>query len=257
MQTVSEWPVLEVAVRHRVGGLILNLDIRISKPWTVLFAPSGDGKTTLLRTIAGLIQVEHANIVLAESTRSSQGSIRRIVMADTEQKKSVPAHLRNLPMVPQTAALFPHLSVAENVSYGLRSVARPFPDRPGAEKSLDTLLDLCRIKHLKQERPARLSGGERQRVALARALGADASAVLLDEPFAGLDGTLKQELMSDVKAWLSKRRVPVLHVTHDVGEAFSVADEVIRLSQGKVVAQGPPAIVLDQERKRLLASLGS
>ena len=250
---MPDWPVLEVAIRHRIGALSLNVEFRLSRPWTVLFAPSGTGKTTILRTIAGLVHAEEAQIALADAAGLPGSSGRRCVIVNTTENRFTAAHARRLPMVMQESALFPHLTVAKNVSFGLQHNST---DGGSTQDWFKALFTLCRISHLSDKVPAQLSGGERQRVALARALGANGAAVLLDEPFAGIDGTLKDELMRDVKAWLGTNRVPVLHVTHDVGEVFAVADEVIVLSEGRVSAQGPPEVVLQEERKRLLGWLG-
>jgi molybdate transport system ATP-binding protein len=249
---------MQVEIRHRIGGLKLNVEFQLSKPWTVLFAASGAGKTTVLRTIAGLMRAEEANIAWRDAG-GSHGNMSRqlsLVLSATRKSRFTPPHARWLPMVTQDSALFPHLTVTKNVSYGFRADSGRFEDKREEHRLLNALLEICRIEHLADKMPAEISGGERQRVALARALGADGLAVLLDEPFAGIDGTLKDELMRDVKTWLGAKRVPVLHVTHDVGEVFAVADEVIRLGEGRVIGQGPPEVVLREERERLVRWLG-
>ena len=255
---MPEWPVLEVAIRHRIGGLALDVAFQLSKPWTVLFAPSGAGKTTVLRTIAGLLRAEEARIVWRGVDISHADSPRQspLVLSDTRERKFTPPHARRLPMVMQAPALFPHLTVARNVSYGLQRHFGRSEDRAETHRLFLTLLKIGRIEHLADKMPSEISGGERQRVALARALGAKGLAVLLDEPFAGIGGKLKHELMRDVKTWLAAKRIPVLHVTHDVGEVFAVADEVIVLREGRIAGQGPPDELLRAERERLLEWLG-
>ena len=252
-----EWPTLDVAVRHRIGALALDVQFRLLQPWTVLFAPSGSGKTTLLRVLAGLVRAEESRIVWnpGSDVRRSPSRGLPVKLSSTSEAVFLPPHTRRLPMVMQNPALFPHLSVAKNVLYALEKG----PQRPGdrAQRAWAplALLEICRIDHLADKMPSEISGGERQRVALARALAANGRAVLLDEPFTGIDGALKADLMRDVKTWLAAERIPALHVTHDVGEVFAVADEVIVLNKGRVAAQGPPAVVLHAERKRLLASM--
>ncbi len=217
----------------------------MTKPWTVLFAPSGAGKTTILRLIAGLDRLEKGKIV---SRAESEGEL---VLADTDGRVHVPAHRRSMPMVAQRPALFPHRTVLGNVLY-----AGTERQAAGRDMQLDALLELCRVGHLRNRYPSQISGGESQRVALARALWAPARALLLDEPFSGLDVGLRDALIPEVKEYLAARRVPVLQVTHDVGEVFAVGAEVIRLEDGRVAAQGPPEIVLERERTRLLRQLG-
>lgn len=232
---------LEVALRHRIGGLALEVEFTLTAPWTVLFAPSGAGKSTVLRVIAGLVRPDAGRIVSLGTDRTAT------VMTDTANGVFVPAHRRAVRFVGQQTALFPHRTVRQNVAYGMAN---------GAEA--EQVMKLCRIAHLAEKRPSAISGGERQRVALARALGATpARMLLLDEPFTGIDVTLRDELMREIVAWPGLRDTPVLHVTHDVGEVFAAAAEVIRMQDGRVVAQGPAAEVLGLERQRLLDQLGA
>ena len=221
---------LALAFTHRIGALTLDIRFSLDKPWTVVFAPSGAGKSTVLRVIAGLIRPDSGRVALPG-----------LVLTDTKANVFVPPHLRGIRFVGQQAALFPHLSVLENIAYGAT---------PG--DAMTDILRLCRVEHLVKKMPSQISGGERQRVALARALASGPSnALLLDEPFSGLDAGLRDEITTELKEWLKAGNLPVLQVTHDVGEVFAVASEVIRLEDGRVLAQGPPEIVLRLERKRL------
>ena len=138
---------LDIAFKHRIGALTLDVNFSLQKAWTVLFAPSGAGKSTVLRVIAGLIRPDCGRVALSG-----------VVLTDTEANVFVPPHLRGIRFVGQHAALFPHLSVFENVAYRARQ-GDPMAD----------ILRLCRVEHLLKKMPPQISGGERQRVALARA----------------------------------------------------------------------------------------
>ena len=250
MAEPNELPHLSVQMRHRIGALEIDLDFKLTKPWTILFGPSGSGKTTILRAIAGLLRPDFANIVSSfDPGTKNEHSIRFV---DTDARVFLSAHERGAPLAPQKASLFPHLSVLENLTYG----------NPGADdarhrdKLIASIPTLFRIDHLLQKRPAELSGGEAQRVSLARAAMARRSRVLLlDEPFTGLDMSLKETLLSNLVEWQTDRRTPILSVTHDIAEAFQLDAEVIKLAEGRVVEQGPVASVLAEERARLLEQL--
>jgi molybdate transport system ATP-binding protein len=238
-------PSLEVEIRHRVGAVDLEVRFALTGAWTVLFAPSGAGKTTILRLIAGLDRLDEGTIVRRAETARQGGEC---VLADTVEGVHVAAHRRSIPVVAQRPALFPHRTVLGNVLYARAG-------QEGGSGPLEEVLELCRIGHLRDKYPAQISGGESQRVALARALLAPARVLLLDEPFTGLDSGLRDAMIPEVKAYLAGRRIPVLHVTHDVGEVFAVGAEVIRLEDGRVAAQGPAGLVLARERERLLNQL--
>ena len=238
--------VLSVKIRHRVGFVPLAVDFSLTQPWTVLFGPSGSGKTTLLRSIAGLVRLEQGHIVLGNT-----------VLVDTAARVFIPAHLRPVRSAPQAAWLFPHLSVIENLLYG----------RGGSSQHhvriAEEMMELFQLEHISERMPKLLSGGERQRVSVARAVvsavtftGPEPALLLLDEPFSGLDLALRDELLTQLKVWLDRRQIPVLSVTHDVGEAFQLEAEVIRIAEGKVVAQGPAITVLAEEQRLLVEQLG-
>ena len=158
-------------------------------------------------------------------------------------------------MVAQRPALFPHLSVLQNVQYRAFRVPDE-KDRRESVPRVKEIYDLCRITHLLDKMPSHLSGGEAQRVALARALSAaGGTLLLLDEPFTGLEGELREEIIRELHPYLSSRGIPVLQVTHDLGEVFSAGAEVLRMEAGRIVAQGPAEVVLARERQGLLARL--
>jgi molybdate transport system ATP-binding protein len=169
------------------------------------------------------------------------------VILDTANGIFLPPHRRKVRMVAQRPALFPHLSVIQNVGYNAT------PDTPDF---LTTIMDLCRINHLRDKRPSDISGGERQRVALARTLAAQTGCLLLlDEPFTGLEAILRDELISDLRTWTRDQATLVLLVTHDLGEVFAADAHVLKMESGRIIAQGPAAEVLAEERNRLFKRL--
>ena len=249
---MSEGASLEVAIRHRLGALALDVAFRLHTPWTVLFAPSGAGKSTVLRVIAGLVRPDWGQVIWTTNAAPEQ----YVVLTDTQNGAFVPPHQRAVRFVGQQVALFPHRTVLDNVGYARGRFFRSEDDRKVARERVGELLELCRIVHLAEKMPSMLSGGEKQRVAIARALGAPGCrALLLDEPFSGLDATMRDVFVEDLKVWLSLRGIPVLQVTHDVGEVFALGAEVIRMANGRVVAQGTVHSVLHEESVRLIHRL--
>jgi iron(III) transport system ATP-binding protein len=211
-------PVIEVRdVRKRFGSVvaIAGVSLELHRGETLaLLGPSGCGKTTLLRMIAGLDLPDAGTIAIGG----------RVV---EDQDRSVPPERRRLGMVFQDVALFPHLSVAENVAYGLR-------DTNGRTRRIDELLELVGLPDAGQRRPHELSGGMQQRVALARALAPRPDVILLDEPFANLDLTLRTQLRGELRRILSATGSSAILVTHDQGEALTVADRVAVMRRGSI-----------------------
>jgi len=157
----------------------------------------------------------------------------------------------------QRDTLFSHMSVRKNIAYGARGVAS---DGTRFESIAETAIEQFRLKRFADAMPSTLSGGERRRVEIARAATSamcarDKSLLLLDEPFSGLDAPLRDELIADLRKTMEFFNIPVLSVTHDVAEAFQLEAEVIKIADGRVVAQGPVEVVLAEERRRLLAQL--
>jgi molybdate transport system ATP-binding protein len=218
------------------------VDFTLSEPWTVLFGPSGAGKSTLLRILAGLIKPDSGVIRLSDQT-----------ILDTADSTFTPPGQRGIGFLTQAPALFPHLDVQANVAFGLRKVAGGAATRAAR---VDEMLKLFQAEPLAARMPATLSGGERQRVALARALAPEPRLLLLDEPFAGLDTSLKDEIVSDLLIYLKGRDLPILYVSHDLAEALQTGSNVIMLSNGRITAQGPAVQVLAEERAKLLSRLG-
>lgn len=235
---------LSLRLKHRVGAVALDVAFTLTQPWTVLFGPSGSGKTTVLRAIAGFVRPEEARITFGPNSE---------VLVDTNERIFVPAHRRPIRSATQTARLFPHQSVRQNLMYGLGS------ENP---EVTEQVMSLFHLSELENRRPEELSGGERQRISVARAVvsattytGPGRALLLLDEPFTGLDAVLRDELLEGLREWLANRKVPVLSVTHTLGEAFQLAAEVIKIADGGVVEQGPVEMVLAAERRRLLERL--
>ena len=242
-------PHLSVQIRHRLGALDLDVAFELTQPWTVLFGPSGSGKTTVLRAIAGFVEPDAGRIVSCFFGRDH-------VMTDTAKGIFVRPHERSVRVAGQGAALFPHLTVRENIAFGARSQT----DGTKAAGIVEEATTRFQLSGLAGKLPSVLSGGERQRVAIARAATAavslnQGSILLLDEPFTGQDVRLRDELIEELRGWLALMGRPVLSVTHDVGEAFQLGTEVIKIAEGRIVQQGPVAEVLAGERERLLEQL--
>jgi sulfate transport system ATP-binding protein len=206
----------------------INLDIPRGE-LTALLGPSGSGKTTLLRIIAGLEQ--------PDPTEHGPGAIR----FQGQDLALVPVNERRVGFVFQHYALFPHLSVFENVAFGLR--VKPRKQRPSdlsIRKRVDDLLQLVQLASFADRYPAQLSGGQRQRVALARALAIEPEVLLLDEPFGALDAKVRLELRRWLRRLHDELRVTSVFVTHDQDEAMEVADRVVIMDHGRIEQIGSP-----------------
>jgi molybdate transport system ATP-binding protein len=235
-------PRLDVDLRHRIGSLHVDVKFSLTQPWTIVFGPSGSGKTTILRAIAGLIRPDSGSVAI--SGDYSDGRPTNAAYVDASAGVFVESHRRHIPLAAQKANLFPHMTVREQIEYGICEAAKT-----------GDLLGLFRIEKLADKLPHALSGGEAQRVNLARAAASASHMLLLDEPFTGLDPALRSEILNDLQAWAVERHLCILSVTHDVAEAFLLDAEVIKLAEGRVVQQGPVASVLAEERARLLEQL--
>jgi ABC-type sulfate/molybdate transport systems ATPase subunit len=228
------------------GSFHLQVECRFAAAWTVIFGPSGAGKTTLLRLLAGL-----------DRDRSNGSGTERIVfneipLADSEHGVFVAPGRRKTGMVAQQPALFPHLTAAANVAYGLHRL-----DPTSRSKRVEEMLDLVGAAELARRSPRDLSGGQAQRVALARALAPAPELLLLDEPFSALDGAASDLLLDRMRSWVDANGVQAILATHDVSDALMIGAEVLLLREGRQVALGPAAEVLAGERQRLLGRLGS
>ncbi|WP_217915353.1 ABC transporter ATP-binding protein [Miltoncostaea marina] len=200
-----------------------------------LLGPSGCGKTTLLRCVAGLERPDGGVVRLGDRVVSGPGAF-------------VPPERRRVGMVFQDAAVFPHLSVARNVAYGL-----PRRD-PRRDERVAEALELVGLAGFGDRAPATLSGGQLQRVALARALAPRPAVILLDEPFSSLDAPLRAELRAEVRRVLAATDATALFVTHDQEEAFVVGDEVAVMDEGLVAQQGTPSQLYELPASRRVAA---
>ena len=196
--------------------------------------PSGCGKTTMLRMIAGLEQPTEGRVYL-----------------DGEDITDHPPHLRDIGMVFQTLALFPHLSVSGNVGYGMRIRGAP---RSEIDRRVDELLELVSLQGLGSRRISQLSGGQQQRVATARALALEPRLFLLDEPLSALDANLREQLQVELRLLQQKLGITTIMVTHDQREAMTMSDLVVVMSQGKVEQVGEPLNVYRRPETPFVAS---
>ena len=220
-----EHNVLDVALRAtlRSPERSFTLDTRFQShhTCTALMGPSGAGKSTVLLAIAGLLPQAAGHVRVNGST-----------LLDSAAGTDLPARARGVGMVFQDYALFPHMSVAQNLLFGVRRMGRPLAeaDRTRAE----ALLDQFDLQALRHALPRNLSGGQKQRVALARALAPAPRLLLLDEPLSALDGTLRQRLRTELAEMLTRVQVPTLIVTHDAQDAELLAHAVVQMEQGRV-----------------------
>jgi sn-glycerol 3-phosphate transport system ATP-binding protein len=211
-------------VTKRFGGVAAVNAVSFRAPkgeFVVLLGPSGCGKSTLLRLIAGLEDVTEGRIFI-----------------DGRDVTALDPTRRGLSMVFQSYALFPHLTVAENIVFGLKVRRLPAPERNNRLQKVAELVGLSQRLHHK---PQQLSGGQRQRVALARAIVSENAICLMDEPLSNLDAQLRQDMRAEIRALQRRLGMTVVYVTHDQVEAMSMADQVILLRAGKIEQAGTPA----------------
>lgn len=210
----------------------VSLDIAAGEFFAML-GPSGSGKTTCLRLIAGFEQPDEGHIEIFGETA-----------------EGVPPYKRNVNTVFQDYALFPHMSVGDNVAYGLMIKGEARAER---EKKAREALAMVKLSGYEARRPSQLSGGQRQRVALARALVNEPKVLLLDEPLGALDLKLREQMQEELKALQKELGITFVFVTHDQGEALSMADRVAIFNEGKIVQVGMPEDVYERPRSRFVA----
>ena len=230
---------LQIAVFKRLRDMTLKVDLSFLPGVTAIVGPSGAGKSTLLRLAAGLVRPDSGTIRLGERT-----------LDDTTRRSHLPPGQRNISLVFQEYALFPHLSVAGNVAYGL---AARHSARDERVRRVGAMLERLGIGDLAKERPSRLSGGQRQRVALARALVLEPSALLLDEPLAALDVQTRAAVRGELRKVLAELAIPTVLVTHDYADALVFRERIVILVDGRVVQDGSHANLLAHPRTRFVA----
>ena len=210
------------------------LDLRIEKgSFCTLLGPSGCGKTTLLRSIAGLVTPSSGDILIKG---------RRV--------NDIPIHQRNIGLVFQNYALFPHKNVFDNVAFGLKYRGI---DRQATAKRVSRALDVVRLPHVEQRLPSELSGGQQQRVALARAIVIEPDVLLLDEPLSALDANLREDMRVELKTIQRALGITTVFVTHDQEEALAISDRVVVMNRGRIEQEGTPESVYRRPESRFVA----
>ncbi|AJY73432.1 ABC transporter ATP-binding protein [Paenibacillus beijingensis] len=199
-----------------------------------LLGPSGCGKTTLLRTIAGFYRQEEGNLYFGSD-----------IIND------VPTHERNIGMVFQNYAIFPHMTVFENVCYGLK--ARKVPKDEMRARALEAL-EMVELSHLKDRVPSNMSGGQQQRIALARAIVIRPGLLLMDEPLSNLDAKLRVKMRSDIRRVQKELNITTVYVTHDQEEALAVSDRIAVLNEGRIQQIATPAEIYAYPQNRFVAN---
>lgn len=217
---------IEARFNAQLGAFTLDVDLQLPGRGVIaLFGHSGSGKTTLLRSIAGLEKFSGRLIVNGEAWQ--------------DESRFLPIHRRPLGYVFQEASLFPHLSVKKNLTFGLQRI-------PAQEQQLELeqVVEWLGVAHLLDRRPQRLSGGERQRVAIARALLTSPRLLLMDEPLSALDERSKQEILPYLERLHDELSIPVIYVSHSTDEVARLADYLVLMERGRVLAAGPIAEVM-------------
>jgi len=230
----------DVAIRKTLGAgaerFELDVAFRSDVERLVLFGPSGAGKTMTLKAIAGLVRPDAGRIEMAGTT-----------LFDAALGVDTPARQRDCGYLFQEYALFPHLTVRQNIAFGLATGWRN-PRRDGGGAAVDRWLDALELRALAERFPDQLSGGQRQRVALARALAGEPRALLLDEPFAALDEPLRNRLRAELAELQARLALPIVLITHDPADVDAFADDVVHIDAGIAIA--PPAQFLEEHPMR-------
>jgi molybdate transport system ATP-binding protein len=230
---------LDVRLVKRLPGFSLDVEWTAGEGVAALFGPSGAGKTLTLQCLAGLLEPDAGRIVVDGR-----------VLFDSEARVDLPPQRRQIGYVFQGYALFPHLSVAENIGFGLRDRARV----EGRRRTADVIARMG-LEGLEARRPHELSGGQRQRVALGRALAPDPALLLLDEPLSALDATLRQSLRDDLRRILAEWGTAAVLVTHDFTEAYRLGDRIVVYEAGRVIQTAPRAELLWQPASERVAGI--
>jgi molybdate transport system ATP-binding protein len=232
---------LAAAFKKRWDRFDLDIAFQIDEGLTVLFGPSGAGKTTTLRLIAGLLQPDDGRLAL-------NGTI----LYDPANGIQVAAQHRFFGYVCQNHALFPHMTVLKNIMFGAKDLPKPL-----RQESARELIATLRLEGLEQKYPQEISGGQQQRVAFARAIIRKPRALLLDEPFSSLDTITRVKMRACLRNIMKDLHIPVIMVTHDIFEACHMADKMLIYSAGRIVQEDTPANIVREPATEEVAALTS
>ena len=232
---------LVAAFKKQWDRFDLDITVQIDEGFTVLFGPSGAGKTTTLRLIAGLLPPDDGHLTLNNT-----------ILFDAARGIHVAAQHRFMGYVCQKHALFPHMTVLKNIMFG----AKDLPEHRRRESAQELIASL-RLEGLEQKHPHEISGGQQQRVAFARAIIRKPRALLLDEPFSSLDTITRVKMRACLKNIMKDLHIPVIMVTHDIFEACHMADKMLIYSAGRIVQEGAPADIIREPATEEVAALTS
>ena len=232
---------LVAAFKKQWDRFDLDITMQIDEGFTVLFGPSGAGKTTTLRLIAGLLPPDDGHLTLNTT-----------ILFDAARGIHVAAQHRFMGYVCQKHALFPHMTVLKNIMFG----AKDLPEHRRRESAQELIASL-RLEGLEQKHPHEISGGQQQRVAFARAIIRKPRALLLDEPFSSLDTITRVKMRACLKNIMKDLHIPVIMVTHDIFEACHMADKMLIYSAGRIVQEGAPADIIREPATEEVAALTS
>lgn len=230
--------ILTATLKRRLADFTLDIAFSTAAARTVLFGPSGAGKSLTLQALAGLFPLDSGHIARGND-----------VWYDSSTGSFVSPQERRVGYLPQQYALFPHLTVAQNIAFGQRI------NKQAAKKRLYELVHLMQLEGLEHVRPTHLSGGQQQRVALARALAAEPCLLLLDEPWSALDGPVRSSLREEILHFHEQFQVPMLLVTHDALDVQTLAEYVVVITRGQVLQAGTPGQIFRSPRTREVATL--
>ncbi len=217
--------------------VIKNLSLSVSQnEITAILGASASGKSSLLRVIAGFEKIDAGEVILNQKVVNNE-------------QKTVPPELRNVGIIFQDLALFPHLNVKENICFGMSNTTNKEKD-----ERCDELKNLLNISEILEKFPHQISGGQQQRVAIARALAPKPQLLLLDEPFSALDEELKEQLVQDVKKILKTEKITTILITHNIKEAFGISDKIAFLSDKKIVQYDTPYNIYHKPLSREIAN---
>ena len=230
----------EGRILYEINDFTLDVSWSVSPGQAlVLYGPSGSGKTTILRAIAGLIRPSSGFIKIGDS-----------LVFDNINHIWVPPHKRSVGYMTQQYHLFPHLTVSENIAYGLLNLSKDYNNN-----RVSDLITTFQLSGLENRYPSEISGGQQQRVAFARALASNPEVLLLDEPFASLDSKIRRAVRSEIRSILSNTHIPIIVVTHEMEEALAIGDIVQIIESGKTLTTGEPLAILGQPGQERVANL--